>query len=91
MRTPNRLWHALGIATFFSVLLALPSAALAAETQAEIVTFPVTRAAHSAGYPAQAALGLHLFNNARSLRTMRRAHDIPEENITSMTAAFTEA
>jgi len=40
MRTPNRLWHALGIATFFSVLLALPSAALAAETQAEIVTFP---------------------------------------------------
>lgn len=49
MRTPNRLWHALGIATFFSVLLALPSAALAAETQAEIVTFPVTRAAHSAG------------------------------------------
>lgn len=30
-------------------------------------------AAHSADYPAQVALGLHLFNRGLSLRTMRRA------------------
>ncbi|UQN10574.1 DUF4034 domain-containing protein (plasmid) [Deinococcus sp. QL22] len=42
-------------------------------------------------YPAQAALGVHLFGQALKLRTMRRAVDIPEENVERMVGAMMAA
>lgn len=45
-------------------------------------------AAFPGSYPAQVALGVHLFGQGLKLRTMRLARDIPEENREALAGAF---
>lgn len=44
--------------------------------------------AYPDSYPAQVALGVHLFGHGLKLRTMRLARDIPEEHLEALAGAF---